>query len=184
MGSKLWLDWWVLWPACSTFISVWQYVKLSMQLYPCDTLCWAIKQPRNQHSLKHDTPCSSPDPSACHHCCCWHQRQLWWYHRMHQPELHFPSFPASPHCGSNLSKPQEGLPAAAVTVAPLPKPCTGVRTAGMGNPQDGRVVGNGGDGGGGRRSLRGAYVVLALQASSQQFRCFQTHHHSRLLESL
>ena len=47
---SLYCDWvrWKVWSAAS--MSVWQHVKLSEQIRPCDTLacCWDVKQPTNK----------------------------------------------------------------------------------------------------------------------------------------
>ena len=50
---SVYCDWvrWKVWSAAS--ISVWQHVKLSMQIRPWDTLacCWDVKQPTNKQTL-------------------------------------------------------------------------------------------------------------------------------------
>ena len=50
--SILWVRWKV-WSAAS--VSVWQHIKLSVQIHPWDTLacCWDIKQPTHKQTYSH-----------------------------------------------------------------------------------------------------------------------------------
>ena len=58
-GRPVWLDEVEVWSATS--ISVWQHVKLSEQIRPCDTLaCWSLS-------------------NAGHAVCGWLHRAVWWW---------------------------------------------------------------------------------------------------------